>query len=86
MPSKKSHRVSVRRTIRNVPLRTKSRNLITAARAAISNNELDNAHDLVQNAVSALDKAAKKGAIHKSNASRHKSRIMSQLASAKKDQ
>ncbi|MBR61906.1 MAG: 30S ribosomal protein S20 [Dehalococcoidia bacterium] len=86
MPSKKSHRVSVRRNLRNAPLRTKAKNLITSARTAIESNDLDNAQELVQNAVSALDKAAKKGAVHKSNASRRKSRIMTQLAEAKKGQ
>ncbi|PZC42545.1 MAG: small subunit ribosomal protein S20 [Chloroflexi bacterium] len=85
MPSKKSHRVSVRRSIRNSPLRTKAKNLITSARTAIETNDLDNAQEIVHNAVSALDKASKKGAIHKSNASRRKSRIMTQLAAAKKD-
>jgi small subunit ribosomal protein S20 len=37
----------------------------------------------VRSAVVALDKAAKKGVIHKANASRRKSRIMKQLAAAK---
>tara|TARA_Y100001936_G_C15859689_1_gene551787 strand:- start:479 stop:739 length:261 start_codon:yes stop_codon:yes gene_type:complete len=86
MPSKKSNRVSVRRNLRNTPLRTKAKNLIASARTAIESNDLDNAQELVQNAVSALDKAAKKGAVHKSNASRRKSRIMTQLAEAKKGQ
>ncbi|MCH2310975.1 MAG: 30S ribosomal protein S20 [SAR202 cluster bacterium] len=85
MPSKKSHRVSVRRTLRNAPLRTKAKNLIASARSSIESNELDNAQEFVQDAVSALDRAAKKGAIHKSNASRRKSRIMTQLAAAKKE-
>jgi len=85
MPSKKSHRVSVRRNGHNSPLRTKAKNLITSARAAIETNDLDNAQEIVHNAVSALDKASKKGAIHKSNASRRKSRIMTLLAAAKKD-
>ena len=36
-------------------------------------------------AVVALDKAAQKGAIHRNNASRRKSRLMKQLASTKSD-
>ena len=85
MPSKKSHRVSVRRSSHNTPLRTKAKNLIASARDAIETNDLDSAQEIVHSAVSALDRAAKKGAIHKSNASRRKSRIMTQLAAAKKD-
>ena len=85
MPSKKSHRVSVRRSAHNTPLRTKAKNLIASARDAIETNDLDSAKEIVHSAVSALDRAAKKGAIHKSNASRRKSRIMTQLAAAKKD-
>ena len=85
MPSKKSHRVSVRRNSQNAPLRTKAKNLIASARTAIESDELDNAQEFVQSAVSALDRAAKKGASHKSNASRRKSRIMTQMAAAKKD-
>ena len=85
MPSKKSHRVSVRRSAQNTPLRTKAKNLIASARDAIETNDLDSAQEIVHSAVSALDRAAKKGAIHKSNASRRKSRIMTQLAAAKKD-
>ena len=85
MPSKKSHRVSVRRNLQNAPLRTKAKNLIASARTAIESDELDSAQEFVQSAVSALDRAAKKGAIHKSNASRRKSRIMPQMAAAIKD-
>ena len=36
----------------------------------------------VRSAVMALDRAAKKGALHRGNASRRKSRIMKQLAAA----
>jgi small subunit ribosomal protein S20 len=44
---------------------------------------MDVAEQEVRSAVVALDKAAKKGVIHKANASRRKSRIMKQLAAAK---
>lgn len=39
----------------------------------------------VRSAVVALDRAAKKGALHRGNASRRKSRIMKQLAAAQGD-
>lgn len=54
---------------------------ITKARQAIVTPSIDSeaATEAVRNAVSELDKAAKKGVIHKNNASRRKSRLMKQL-------
>jgi small subunit ribosomal protein S20 len=40
---------------------------------------LEEAREAVRVAVAALDKAAKKGIIHKNNAARRKSRLMRQL-------
>jgi small subunit ribosomal protein S20 len=45
---------------------------------------LEGADQAVGDAVVALDKAAQKGAIHRNNASRRKSRIMKQLSDAKR--
>jgi ribosomal protein S20 len=57
---------------------------VTKARQAISkadqNTELS--AEAVRLAVSELDKAAKKGVIHKNNAARRKSRLMKQLNAA----
>ena len=54
---------------------------ITKARQAIAtpNVSAETAEEAVRNAVSELDKAAKKGVIHKNNAARRKSRLMKQL-------
>ena len=54
---------------------------ITKARQAIATPSItpETAADAVRNAVSELDKAAKKGVIHKNNAARRKSRLMKQL-------
>lgn len=51
---------------------------ITKARQAISTTD-ENSAEAVRLAVSELDKAAKKGVIHKNNAARRKSRLMKQL-------
>ncbi len=83
MPSAKTHRAQTRRTARHAPLRTRTKSTITAARAAIEGDDMELAELQVRSAVVALDKAAKKGVIHKANASRRKSRIMKQLAAAK---
>ena len=85
MPSAKSHRASARRQARHAPLRTRAKTHVARARAAIAAGDVAAAEDQVRSAVVALDKAAKKGAIHRANASRRKSRIMGQLAAARRD-
>ncbi len=82
MPSAKSARVAERKRQRNAPLRTKAKNFVTKARRAIEANDLDTAESAVKEAVVALDKAAQKGALHRGNATRRKSRIMQQLHAA----
>ncbi len=59
---------------------------ITKARQAIATADLsanaEQAIEAVRLAASELDKAAKKGTIHKNNAARRKSRLMKQLNAA----
>ena len=54
---------------------------VTKARQALSSIDLsaDQTTESVRLAISELDKAAKKGVIHKNNAARRKSRLMKQL-------
>ncbi len=84
MPSEKSRRVSERRRVINAPLRSMAKTFITKARKLIAENDVELAEQTVNDAVIALDKAARRGAIHQNNASRRKSRIMKQLNKAKK--
>ena len=67
------------------PLRTKAKSAVVAARQLIESSEIESAEKAVGSAVVALDKAAQKGALHRKNASRRKSRLMKQLTSAKSD-
>ena len=83
MPSAKSNRASVRKREQNQPLRTRARTSIRNARKLIDEGDVDSAGQAVRSAVMALDKAAAKGALHPNNASRRKSRLMSQLSQAK---
>ena len=83
MPSAKSARVQERRRSRNAPLRTKAKNYVVRARRLIESDDLEGAERAVSEAIVALDKASQKGAIHRGNAARRKSRIMSQLHKAK---
>ena len=83
MPSKRSARVGVRRRRMNAPLRTRARTFITKARNLIASNDLDSAEQAAQDAIVALDKAARRGVIHRNNAARRKSRIMKRLHAAR---
>ena len=85
MPSAKSNRASVRKREQNMPLRSRAKTYIRDARRLIDDGDLDAADKAVQSAVVALDKAAAKGALHPNNASRRKSRLMSQLSQAMKE-
>ena len=85
MPSGKSARVSDRKRRMNAPLRSRARTFITKARRLIAANDLGAAEQAVRDATVALDKAAQKGAIHRNNAARRKSRIMRRLHQARAD-
>lgn len=64
------------------PLRSKAKTLVTKARRLIEDDDVESAESVVHEAVVALDKAAKKGAVHPKNAARRKSRLMSRLYKA----
>jgi small subunit ribosomal protein S20 len=51
------------------------------ARLALEGEEYAISEEAVRKAVSELDRAATKGVIHKKNAARNKSRLMTRLAS-----
>ena len=69
--------------MRNAPLRSRAKTFVTKARRLIADEDLDAAQQTVQDAIVALDKAAQKGAIHRNNAARRKSRVMKLLSRAK---
>lgn len=72
-------RASEKRRQRNRTVRGSTRTSVKKARAAIAVGNLPEAQAAVQDAISALDKAAEKGVIHKNNAARRKSRLMRAL-------
>jgi small subunit ribosomal protein S20 len=74
-------RSNARKRIRNREVRATTRTKVTAARSAIAHKK-DDPRAAVLTAVSALDKAAQKGVIHKKNAARRKGRLMKKLAAA----
>ena len=84
--AQKQVRVSERKRLRNLPIRSQCKTSITKAEKLIFAGKLDEAAVAVTEAVSTLDKAAEKGVIHANNAARRKSRLLKKLNSAQKPQ
>jgi small subunit ribosomal protein S20 len=83
LPNKKSAikqvRVQERRRVRNQAVRSATRTFVRKAEAEIAAGESSPVADVVRDAISALDRAAKKGVVHPNNAARRKSRLMKKL-------
>ena len=79
-------RQNEKRRARNRVFRGRARTFVKKARVAIDSGDLEAARDATILAVSALDKAAEKGVLHRNNASRRKGRLMKQLAVLEKQQ
>ena len=71
----KRHRQTVKRTQRNLGLRTRLRHLVRAVRQAIAGGDVAKAGETLAVATRALDKAVTKGVVHRNNASRKISRL-----------
>ena len=69
-----------KRRLRNRMVKSIVKTHVTKARQAIASGA--GAQESVRAAVSELDRAAKKGVIHRNNAARRKSRLMKQLNAA----
>jgi small subunit ribosomal protein S20 len=74
-----------KRRAHNRSIKSRVKTYITKARQAIAapTADVEEATEAVRDAVSELDRAAKKGVLHKNNAARRKSRLMKQLNAAK---
>jgi small subunit ribosomal protein S20 len=76
-------RSSRRRAQYNQIARSTARTYVKRARTLIEQGNLEQAALVVNQAVSALDKAAAKGVIHHNNAARRKSRLLQALNKAR---
>lgn len=81
----KPARKAAERQVRNKSVRSFTKSSIAKAENLISKNDMEPAKEATTQAVSALDKAAKKGVIHPNNAARRKSRLMKKLNQASKN-
>jgi small subunit ribosomal protein S20 len=79
-------RRDARKAVYRGRVRTSTRTFVKKARAVIASGKLAGADEALQNAISALDKAAEKGIIHKNAAARRKSRLMKALNRAQASQ
>jgi small subunit ribosomal protein S20 len=77
--AKKRIRVAERRRLRNRPFRTAARTYVKKAELAIRAGDAETATTAVGDAISMLDRVAGKGIIHRNNAARRKSRLMSKF-------
>ncbi len=75
-------RAERRRKINQVH-RSRARTFVKKTRRLIAEGRLAEAEALSREAISALDRAAQKGVIHKNNAARRKSRLMKYLNQAR---
>jgi len=80
--ARKRIRIAETRRVRNRPYRTAARTFVKKAEAAIRAGDQTVAQSAVVDAISMLDRVASKGIIHRNNAARRKSRLMSKLNKA----
>ena len=78
----KRNRQNEKRRLNNRNVRGSARTAVNQARAAFEENAPET-KEAVLKAISAIDKAAEKGVIHKNNAARRKGRLMKKLVSFK---
>lgn len=79
----KRNKQNEKHRVRNRVYRGAARTFVAKARVAIEGEDAEAAKKATLEAISALDKAAQKGVIHKNNAARRKSRLMKHLAEIK---
>ncbi|MFO3795721.1 MAG: 30S ribosomal protein S20 [Anaerolineales bacterium] len=77
----KRMRQNEKRRLRNRMIRGQARAALKRALEAIESGQVTD--EIIRQAVSALDKAAEKGVLHKNNVARRKSRLMKRLAAAR---
>ena len=83
MPAAKSQRVAERKRQLKRPIRSKAKTFVRRARLSIDSGDMEAAESATMQAITALDKAAQKGAVHKRNAARRKSRLARRLNAAR---
>ena len=79
MPSEKTARRAVKRYSRNQMADSAAKTSVRAARRALAGGPAEEAQPTVRHAMSVLDRAVKRGAMHANTAARRKSRLAKSL-------
>ncbi|NLJ85507.1 MAG: 30S ribosomal protein S20 [Firmicutes bacterium] len=82
LSAKKRVGLTRRQTARNRAIRSTYRNAIRQFEQALAAEDIEKARELLQVAISEIDRAASKGVIHKNQAARRKSRLTKRLNKA----
>lgn len=77
----KAYRQSLKRRVRNRAVKSATRTRLKQAQVALADDP-KNAGAALQQALSALDRATKKGVFHRNKSARQKSRLMARLNAA----
>ena len=77
--SKERIRVNRKKALHNKSLRSQYRTYTGKAEKLIESGDIDAAEEAVKQAISVLDKTARKRVLHPNNAARRKSRLMKKL-------
>ncbi len=85
MPSERSARVTLRRSLRNRSVKRSLRTSRTKASRALAGGSAEEAQQAVRSTLRDIDVAARKGVIHANKAARTKSRLARKLNSATAD-
>jgi small subunit ribosomal protein S20 len=75
----KRNKQNEKRRLRNRIYRGRARTFVKDAREQIDAENLEESRTATLKAISALDRAAQKGTLHKNNAARRKSRLVKKL-------
>ena len=81
--SKKRMRQNEKRRAHNRAIRSRVRTVVDKANELMEEGDQEAAEKAVREAVSELDRAVKKGILHRNNADRRKSRLMKRLNAVK---
>jgi len=81
--AEKAARAAERKRLRNKSVRSATKTYVARAERLISSKDYESAQEAVLAAISALDRAAKKGVIHTNAAARYKSHLMKKLNQAR---
>ena len=80
MPAKKTGRQQVKRSRRNRSAKTETRTILGRANRSLDAGDAETAQPAVALAIRTLDRAVRKGILHRNNAARRKSRMVAKLS------